>query len=460
MRVRLESLGCRLNIGEMEALGRQLAKQGHRIVGPGENTDLFVFNTCAVTHVAARKSRKFLRQIRRRHPNAVLVATGCHIELAPTEGAELGVDLTINNADKDRLVELLSREGILRNADPIPAQDAAPFPTNDAASHTRAFVKVQDGCDNRCTFCIVTVARGAARSRSLKDVVDEIRELVSSGYEEAVLSGVHLGAYGMDLGDPHGLRRLLEAILEHTALRRLRLSSLEPWDLGPDFFTLWRERRLQPHLHLPLQSGCDATLRRMARRTTQQSYARLLEQARETIEDVSISTDIIVGFPGESDSEFSESLDFVRQMSFTRLHVFRYSRRQNTAAAEMPEQVEDQVVRQRSQRMHALGAQLEHSFRRRYLGHEQTVLWESSELRGDCRRWSGLSGNYLRVVTDTEPSVDLRNRSLETELVAETPGALYGQTELSLPQAPSAMLFEEPKPTLLSRIGQDSSHSI
>lgn len=425
MRVRLDSIGCRLNIGEMEELALVLARRGHRIVGPGDVADLFVFNTCAVTHVAARKSRKILRQIRRDQPRASIVATGCYADLSATEVERLGVDMVVGNSDKDQLAGQLEDAGLLRDADPIGEDDATPFPA--LHGRTRAFIKVQDGCDNRCTFCIVTVARGDSRSRPVDTVITQIQHLADLGYREAVLTGVHLGSYGHDRGNRDGLEHLVTAILERTDIARLRLSSLEPWDMRPALFDLWSDRRLQPHLHLPLQSGCDATLRRMSRRTSQAEFSALVGSARAVIPDLAVSTDVIAGFPGETEAEFEESIEFVESMAFSRLHVFRYSPRAGTAAAHMSGQIDARVAQSRSRRLHVLGADLEARFRSDMLGCRTEVLWESSESFGDGRRWSGLTGNYVRVLTDTGMEVDLRNLSTPTQLVDSLPGALYGR---------------------------------
>jgi len=427
MRIRVDSVGCRLNISEVEEMARRFAAAGHRLVGPGELADLYIFNSCAVTHVASRKSRQVIRQMRRANPKAGVVVTGCYAQLEPSEVKALGVDLIVSNEQKDELPELAAKAGLLHDAEPIPAPDGASFIGPAPGDRTRAFIKVQDGCDNRCTFCIVTVARGAGRSRSVAEVVAEVNRLVESGYQEAVLSGVHLGSYGHDLGDPAGLRHLVQAILAETDLPRLRLSSLEPWDLDAAFFELWQDGRLLPHLHLPLQSGCDETLRRMARRTSQVEFARLAAAARAAIPDLSMTTDIIVGFPGETEAEFAESLAFVEEMAFAKLHIFRYSRRAGTAAAKMRRQVPPQVMQARSQRMHGLNAQLEERFRRGFVGRKMAVLWETSEPYGFGLQWSGLTGNYLRVVTQTDGETDLRNRVVETELVDTVPAALMGR---------------------------------
>ena len=436
-------------------MARTFAGSGHRLVGPGEVADLYVFNTCAVTHIAARKSRQIIRQMRRANPEGAVVVTGCYAQLSPADVMALDVDLVVGNDQKDNLPRLVAEAGLLVDADPIPAVDEASFmspPPADSGTHTRAFVKVQDGCDNRCTFCIVTVARGAGRSRSTAEVVAEIKRLVDQGYQEAVLSGVHLGSYGHDWGDSHGLQALVQAILTETDLPRLRLSSLEPWDLDGTFFELWQNKRLLPHLHLPLQSGCDATLRRMARRTSQAEFSRLLAEARGAIPDLSITTDVIIGFPAESEREFEESIAFVEEMAFAKLHIFRYSRREGTAAANMKPQVSPPVMQARSQQMHTLNADLEERFRRNFVGRMMPVLWESSEPYGFGLQWSGLTDNYLRVVTRTGSEVDLRNQVIETELVDTVPAALLGQLPPSWASAMNPMNLE---PIALTR---DENH--
>jgi len=423
VRIRLDSVGCRLNLGEIDSLGRTFAAAGHRIVGPGDAVDLVVFNTCAVTQAAGRKSRHVVRQLKRAHPTASFVVTGCYATLEPETTAALDVDLVVDNAGKDDLPRLLAAAGLLRDADPIPAVEASPIAAPEF-DRTRAFVKVQDGCENRCTFCIVTVARGQGRSSSQPHVIAELNELVEAGYQEAVLSGVHLGSFGHERGNAKGLQQLVQMILAETDLPRLRLSSLEPWDLDAEFFSLWKEPRLLPHLHLPLQSGCDATLQRMARRTDQKRFSTLMRQARAAIPDVSITTDVIVGFPGETDAEFEDSIAFIEAMNFARLHIFRYSRREGTAAANMPNQVPADVMQARSKRMHALGAELERNFQDLFVGTTQSVLWEQSEPFGLGQRWSGLTGNYLRVVTETSADVDLKNRITDVELIEVLPGAI------------------------------------
>ncbi len=430
MRVRLETLGCRLNISEVESIARKFMAAGHWVVGPDEVADLCVLNTCTVTGAAARKSRQIIRHLKRTNPGAAVVVTGCYAELEPDQVTALGVDLVLGNQDKDRLVELVEEHTSAWGLwdDTQKAANATPprpdFLYTYPGARTRAFIKVQDGCDNRCTFCIVTVARGVGRSRPADDVIGEVQNLVRAGYQEVVLSGVHLGSYGHDAGEQLGLFHLVHRLLNETEVPRLRLSSLEPWDLDADFFTLWENPRLGRHLHLPLQSGCDATLKRMARRTTAADYSQLVAAARGAIPDLSVTTDIMVGFPGETELEFSQSLAFVEAMAFAKLHIFRYSRRPGTVAASMQGQVPPDTMAKRSRRTHAVGARLEHAFRSSFVGRTMDVLWETCELDGDSVLLKGLTNNYLRVSAAGGP--DLRNSIAPVRMVTDTSGGLTG----------------------------------
>ena len=427
MLVRLESVGCRLNIGEIEAIARRLAKAGHRVVGPGAPAELCILNTCTVTAIASRKSRQLIRQIKRANPSAAVIVTGCDAELAPSEMAKIGVDLVVGNAEKERLLELAEAEGLLDTAS-IDPDDQELFECG-GSTRTRAFLKVQDGCDNRCTFCVITIARGAGRSVPADTIMKELHELQRLGYREVVLSGVHLGSYGHDLGDQRGLQHLVERALAETAIERLRLSSLEPWDLDAEFFDVFANPRLLPHLHLPLQSGCDETLKRMARRTSRGEFSKLVRDARRAVPGLAVSSDIIVGFPGETDEEFDKSIALVEELAFSRLHIFRYSPREGTPAEKMPAQVPGTVAQERSRRMHALAADLEHRFNSSLVGHTVDVLWETAEDHGDALRWSGLTPNYVRVTATAALDEDLLNVVTPTEIVEVVPGGVVGRIQ-------------------------------
>lgn len=425
MRILLDSIGCRLNQSEMEALGRQLRAAGHEVTGEAAAAEAMVLNTCAVTAAAARDTRSAVRRLHRANPDAAIVVTGCHATLDPTAVAALpGVRDVVSNQEK---------AGLLRRLDPAASADLPPYDREPILreartagwGHTRAFVKVQDGCDNRCTFCITTVARGAGVSRPAADVVAEVQALSRAGYREAVLTGVHLGSYGRDLGRVAGLEELVRLLLQHTDIERLRLSSLEPWEIPPDFFALWTDRRLQPHLHLPLQSGCDRTLRRMARRTSQAAFAALVAAARAAIPDLALTTDLICGFPGETAAEFAESLAYVEALGFARLHAFTYSARPGTAAAAMPGQLPAAERKARTREALALSERLSLAFHGRSVGQVRPVLWESLVGADDAGpRWLGYTDNYLRVTASG--AGDWRNTITPTRLLDATADGLSG----------------------------------
>lgn len=399
MKVFLDSIGCRLNHSEMETMARQLLANGHEIVTDAETADSVIINTCAVTAQAARDARTQSRRIHRANADAEIVLTGCYATIAPDELAQVeGVSRVVSNAQKAQLVQILDPKARID----LPVFEQEPvlreFLAGSMGAHTRAFIKVQDGCNNKCTFCVTTVARGASESRHLGDIVAEIQALAAAGYQEAVLTGVHLGSYGHDFGNVAGLRDLVQAILTHTDIPRLRLSSLEPWDIVPDFFALWQNPRLLPHLHMPLQSGSDLILRRMARRTNRASFRELAAAAHSHIPNLNLSTDLIVGFPGETDADFADSLDFVREIGFSRLHVFGYSPRPGTAASQFPQQVPGSSKKERVRQMIDLGNELSLAFHEKYVGQTVDVLWETAVgADNGGLRWVGYTDNYIRV---------------------------------------------------------------
>lgn len=395
MKVHLRMLGCRLNQAEIDTMARQFQQQGHEISTDPGQADQIVVNTCVVTQNAAKDSRKLIRELHRRNGNAEITVTGCYAQISPNELSPLpGVVQIVDNTGKDTLVERMTGVAVEPFDDEPISRETRP----GVAGRTRAFVKVQDGCDNTCTFCITTVARGKGHSRALAAILDEIRCLHRAGLQEVVLTGVHLGSYGHDLGDMNGLVKLVRSIIADTDIPRLRLSSLEPWDLSPEFFDLWESPRVCKHLHLPLQSGCDATLKRMLRRTSQVEYRQLVQAARDRIPGLSITTDMIVGFPGETGSEFDTSAAFVEEMAFSRLHIFRYSKRPGTAAARMKNQVDSASKKARSGRLHALAAMLSQQFAENFGGQTRTVLWE--QVTGSTEAGFvnvGYTDNYIRV---------------------------------------------------------------
>jgi threonylcarbamoyladenosine tRNA methylthiotransferase MtaB len=426
MKVHLKTLGCRLNEAELETWAQAFQKSGHQITRQTQAANLIVINSCAVTQDAARKSRNLIRRIHRDNPQAKLVVSGCYATLNQGEAASLmGVDLVVSNQDKDQLVEKTLTE---LNMDAMPAMSTEPGEVSlFTRGRQRAFVKVQDGCRYRCTFCIVTVARGEEVSRSVQAVIDEINALHQQGITEVILTGVHLGGYGSDLGN--NLSDLIKAILAETDIPRLRLGSLEPWELPEDFFKLFQNPRLMPHLHLPLQSGSDTVLRRMARRCKTEEFAVIVNQLRSQIPHFNITTDIIVGFPGETEQEWQDSFDFIKQTGFGHIHIFTYSRREGTKAATLPNQVANEIKKQRSRQLHELANNMKLKFCRDNIGNEFPVLWEgySEPLEGGKQRVFGYTPNYLRVGCVISNDESVENQTIAARLTAVGEVCVFGE---------------------------------
>ncbi len=400
--VALDTVGCKLNQAESQLFARQFAQRGYRLIPADNGADVYILNTCTVTHVADGKCRRLLNQARRRNPDALVVAIGCYVERARQDLARLdGVDLVFDNSQKPNLLSLLEQSGYLSR----PSTAVAP---NKSDFRTRAFIRVQDGCNNFCAYCIVPLVRGRERSVPVDRVLVEVKQRVADGDKEVVLTGTEIGAYNHQ---GVGLIGLLKRILAETEIARLRLSSLQPQEVTPELLGLWDDERLCRHFHLSLQSGSDSVLERMGRRYSAADYRRAVELIREAVPEAAITTDVIVGFPGESDAEFEESYNFTKQMRFARIHVFPYSPRPGTKAATMPGKVEDRVKQERSRRMRALGRAGVRNFKREFLGKTVMVLWEKET----CGVWSGLTDNYIRVFTKSDK--DLTNRLMPVKLV-------------------------------------------
>jgi len=398
--VALDTVGCKLNQAESQLFARQFAQRGYRLVPADNGADIYILNTCTVTHVADGKCRRLLNQARRRNPDALVVAMGCYVERARQDLAKLdSVDLVLDNSQKMNLVSRLEESGHLVH--PAEGSPKADF-------RTRAFIRVQDGCNNLCAYCIVPLVRGREQSMPADGVIAEIKQRVADGDKEAVLTGTEIGAYNHQ---GVSLVGLLERILAETDIARLRLSSLQPQEITTELIKLWQDERLCRHFHLSLQSGSDTVLERMGRRYKTADYRRAVELIREAVPDAAITTDVIVGFPGESEAEFQESYDFARQMRFARIHVFPYSPRPGTKAAAMPDKVDDKVKRERSRKMLALGRKAVRDFRQKFFGQTVMVLWEKET----CGVWSGLTDNYIRVFTKSDK--DLTNKLMPVKLV-------------------------------------------
>ncbi len=401
MNIHLKALGCRLNEAELENWALEFQSAGHTLVNDVETAELTVLNTCAVTREAVRKSRKTINRLRRENPQGKLVVSGCFVSTGESgSAADLGVDMLVDNKDKASLVAKINDRWQI----PI-MPEGATLPNESALfarNRQRAFIKIQDGCRYRCSYCIVTIARGDEQSRPVADIIDQINTLHSSGVNEVVLTGVHVGGYGSDIQSD--LTTLVTQILTNTSIPRLRFASVEPWDLGENFFTLFENDRLMPHMHLPVQSGSDTVLRRMSRRCHSTEFSSLVKQARAQNPLFNITTDIIVGFPGETDHEWQQTMDFVESVGFGHIHIFSYSQRDGTKAATMPDQIDDATKKLRSRQLHALAQQQKQEFLQAQTGGNASVLWESPA--GGF--YFGYTENYSRVAVAAQ-TADIEN---------------------------------------------------
>jgi threonylcarbamoyladenosine tRNA methylthiotransferase MtaB len=426
MKVHLKALGCRLNEAELEQWSQGFRAAGHSIVTAAPDADIVILNTCAVTHEASAKSRRLLNRLYRENPAAKLVVSGCYATLQANEVANtLGVDLVVPNTEKDQLATKVMETFAL----PV-MPDIATEPGENSLfmrGRHRAFIKIQDGCRYRCTFCIVTVARGDERSRTEASIIEEINQLSSQGVQEIVLTGVHVGGYGSDLVES-SLYTLVKRILAETDMPRIRFASVEPWDLPEDFFALFSNPRLMPHMHVPIQSGADSVLRRMARRCKTTEFSHLVQQARAAIPDFNVTTDIIVGFPGETEAEWQETLGFVEQIGFGHVHIFTYSPRAGTKAAGLANPVAENIKKQRSQALHELAEQSQQAWLQQQLGKSVPVLWERSREQDGQLIYTGYTPNYCKVITSPHAKTDLENQITTVRLALATSeeGVLQG----------------------------------
>ncbi len=410
--VAIETHGCKLNQADSGRLAAQFSRQGFRVVSPDEPADVFVLNSCTVTHVADRKARRALRAARRRNPEATVVATGCYVQRSPeTVRALEEVDIAVGNTDKETLVRRVVE---WRGEVPVPCAIGS---DEDVLSprimRTRAAVKIQEGCDQVCAYCIVPKVRGRERSVPPQIIVDEINRYAAAGYREVVLTGTQLGSYGFDLPDM-SLVALIRQVLTETTVERLRVSSLQAQEISHELLDLWSDRRLCPHFHLPLQSGSDAVLSRMRRRYTAGQYIVAVDAIRDAVPGAAVTADAIVGFPGETPYDFDQTMRVNDRVGFAALHVFPYSARPGTSAARYGGQVRPATKAARVSALMTLAKDHAARFRRGLLGHTRPVLWE--ECRDGGVRWRGLTDNYVRV--ECESPISLANRITPTFLLA------------------------------------------
>ena len=414
MKVHLKALGCRLNEAELEQWSRSFRSSGHDIVAEPDSADIVVVNTCAVTTDATKKSRKLMNRLHRENPQSKLVVSGCYATLEADKVAErIGVDLVIPNQQKDQLPQRVM-DAFAANTMPLIAMEPGES-SLFMRGRQRAFIKIQDGCRYRCTFCIVTLARGDERSRGLQDIVDEVNLLAQQGIKEIVLTGVHVGGYGSDIDA--SLYELVTILLQETDIPRIRFASVEPWDLPENFFRLFENPRLMPHMHLPLQSGADSVLRRMSRRCKTAEFSELVKQARVAIPNFNATSDIIVGFPGETEQEWQKTMAYVESIGFGHLHIFSYSPREGTKAAGLANPIDNEIKKQRSKELHHLAAKMKQQMLASQKGLIVDVLWEQAKVNDAGKMvYRGYAPNYLKVEMVVNNAILESNNGLKNKI--------------------------------------------
>lgn len=409
----LHNLGCKVNAYETEAMQHLLEEAGYEIVPFTQKADVYVINTCSVTNMADRKSRQMLHKAKKNNPDSIVVATGCYVQTSEKEVLnDLSVDIVIGNDRKHDLVRLLeeySLDSVNDTVDDINdgKHDFEELFIDQTKEHTRAFIKVQDGCNQFCSYCIIPYARGRVRSRRFENVIAEVERLAANGFKEVVLTGIHLSSYGVDFEEATGLLELIQAVNAVKGIERIRLGSLEPKIVTEHFASeLSKLDKICPHFHLSLQSGCDATLKRMNRKYTTKEYERGCELLRKYFVHPAITTDVIVGFPGETEEEFEQTKAYLEHIHFYEMHIFKYSKRKGTRAAAMPDQIDEQIKAARSEKLIALGHDMSKEFRKFYIGKNEEVLFEEKAVIGDKEYFVGYTKEYVKVAKKTDENLE------------------------------------------------------
>lgn len=409
----LHNLGCKVNAYETEAMQHLLEEAGYEIVPFTQKADVYVINTCSVTNMADRKSRQMLHKAKKNNPDSIVVAAGCYVQTSEKEVLnDLSVDIVIGNDRKHDLVRLLeeySLDSVNDTVDDINdgKHDFEELFIDQTKEHTRAFIKVQDGCNQFCSYCIIPYARGRVRSRRFENVIAEVERLAANGFKEVVLTGIHLSSYGVDFEETTGLLELIQAVNAVKGIERIRLGSLEPKIVTEHFASeLSKLDKICPHFHLSLQSGCDATLKRMNRKYTTKEYERGCELLRKYFVHPAITTDVIVGFPGEAEEEFEQTKAYLEHIHFYEMHIFKYSKRKGTRAAVMPDQIDEQVKAARSEELIALGHAMSKEFRKFYIGKNEEALFEEKAVIGDKEYFVGYTKEYVKVAKKTDENLE------------------------------------------------------
>ncbi|MBP3907128.1 MAG: tRNA (N(6)-L-threonylcarbamoyladenosine(37)-C(2))-methylthiotransferase MtaB [Peptostreptococcaceae bacterium] len=418
-KVAFYTLGCKVNQYETEAMLEMFKKDGYTQVESEEFADVYVINTCTVTHMSDRKSRQYIRRMKKKNPDAIIAVVGCYSQVSPEEILEIEeVNLVMGTNERRQIVEEIKKLDASKKAstvdDIMKVRAFEEIEINQTNGRTRAFMKIQDGCDRFCTYCIIPYARGGrVRSRELESVINEANKLANNGYKEIVLTGIHVASYGKDVKDADtNLLTVIKAIDKIEGVERIRLSSVEPLLMTDEFIdTVAKMPKVCPHFHLSLQSGCDETLKRMNRRYTTKEYKDIVDKLRQKMPNVAITTDVIVGFPGETNNEFSQTYEFLRDIELSQMHVFKYSPRKGTPAADMENQIDPQMKQMRSDKLIALNKQNFTNFAKKFEGQEFNVLFEQNI--GE-NKYEGLTPNYIRVIVESEE--DIQGKILKTKI--------------------------------------------
>ena len=432
----LHNLGCKVNAYETEAMQQLLEEAGYEIVPFSEKADVYVVNTCSVTNMADRKSRQMLHKAKKLNPDSIVVGAGCYVQTKEQEAIyDLAIDIIIGNNKKHELVSLINEYMAKReNTHSDLFTENAVIDINDnkqefeelflskTAEHTRAFIKVQDGCNQFCSYCIIPYARGRVRSRSIENVLAEVNRLAQNGFKEIVLTGIHLSSYGADCDD--NLLHLIREVHKVDGIERIRLGSFEPRLITEEFASeLSKLKKVCPHFHLSLQSGCDETLKRMNRKYTTEEYAESCKLLRKYFDHPAITTDVIVGFPGETEEEFEKTKEYLEKIHFYEMHIFKYSKRQGTRAAVMDNQVPDEIKTKRSSILIELGNRMSKEYRDYYIGKDKEVLFEEKTKLSGKDYFVGYTKEYVKVAIETQENVE--NRLITGKIAEPLSGEVY-----------------------------------
>lgn len=420
MKVAFSTLGCRVNQYESEAMTEKFIREGYEVVSYEEFSDVYVINTCTVTNMGDKKSRQMISRARRQNPEAVIAVVGCYSQIAPNEVSNIeGVDVVLGTRNKGEIVYWVNRareekEQVVEVYDVLRNNMFEDLNIEEYQSKTRAFLKIQDGCNRFCSYCLIPYARGGVCSKKPDKVMEEVKELANHGFKEIILSGIHTASYGVDLEEKITLVDLIEKIHNIDGIERIRIGSIDP-----TFFTegviekIAKLRKMCPHYHLSLQSGCDETLKRMNRHYTAEQYKDVVEALRKAIPNISITTDIIVGFPGESEEEFNATYEFLKDIELSKMHIFKFSPRKGTKAASMKEQIAAEVKEDRSKKLIELNNMLEEKFMNKFIGMTMEVLYEQ-KLQDSQEKYEGYTPNYIKVVSECRE--DIEGKIFKTKL--------------------------------------------